>query len=201
VALRHTIDQFAIPIDPFRHLLIAFRQDQYRKRYESFNDLLGYCRHSANPVGRLVLYLGRASSQENIELSDSICTGLQLANFCQDVARDYDRGRIYLPQDDCRAAGYDDSMFATRQFNAAFHALMAEQVARAEKLLCAGKPLIARVPRTLRLEVALFASGGLAILGQIRRQGYDVWRRRPTVGKLSKLRLLLGAWRATCRLP
>jgi squalene synthase HpnC len=194
VALRHTIDAFAIPIEPFRNLLVAFRQDQYRNRHETFNELLGYCENSANPVGRLVLYLGRSATAENFALSDSICTGLQLANFWQDVARDYDHGRIYLPLADCRAAGYDEAMFARRECNPAFRKLLAAQVARAEDMLRAGEPLVGRVPGALAIDVSLFIRGGLAILAAIRRQDYDVWRRRPEVGKLTKLRLLAAAW-------
>ena len=194
VALRHTIDEFGVPIEPFQNLLLAFRQDQYRNRYETFNELLAYCRNSANPVGRLVLYLGRAATPENFALSDSICTGLQLANFCQDVARDYDRGRIYLPLDDCRAAGYDEAMFQRREFNPAFRRLLAGQVDRAEALLRAGEPLVRSVPRGLQLDVALFIRGGLAVLNRIRAQDYDVWRRRPVVSKLAKLRLFAAAW-------
>jgi squalene synthase HpnC len=194
VALRATIDQFAIPMDPFRDLLIAFRQDQYRKRYDTFNELLDYCRNSANPVGRLVLYLGRVHRPKTVAYSDSICTGLQLANFCQDVKRDYQKGRIYLPQEDCRAVGYGPDMFAGQEYNRPFESLLSGQVARAEAMLGDGKPLVELVPDWLRLEVALFIGGGLAILEQIRRQRYNVWRRRPTVGKLRKLRLLAGAW-------
>ncbi len=199
VALRHTIEAFDIPIEPFQNLLVAFRQDQYRKRYETFNELLDYCRNSANPVGRLVLYLGRAATPENFELSDSICTGLQLANFWQDVARDYGRGRIYLPLAECRAAGYDAAMFERHEFNSAFRSVLADHVARAEAMLRAGEPLVARVPRELRLDVALFIRGGLAILDRIRHQDYNVWRRRPVVSKLMKLRLLAAAWRSGIR--
>jgi squalene synthase HpnC len=201
VALLHTIDQFGIPIEPLQNLLIAFRQDQYRKRYADFNELLGYCRNSANPVGRLVLYLGRAATPENFVLSDSICTGLQLANFWQDVARDYDRGRIYLPLAECQAAGYDHAMFERREFNAAFRKLLAGEVDRAESKLRLGEPLVKRVPCDLRFDVALFIGGGLAILDQIRRLDYNVWRRRPVVSKLTKLRILASAWWQTGRDP
>ncbi len=134
VALQSTIDEFDIPIDPFRDLLIAFRQDQTQTRYETFDDLLGYCRNSANPVGRLVLYLGRCHDDRRGQLADNICTALQLANFWQDVARDYDRGRIYLPQESCRRAGYDEAMFARREFNPQFRQLLAGEVDRAESL-------------------------------------------------------------------
>jgi squalene synthase HpnC len=201
VALRHTVDEFEIPVEPFRNLLIAFRQDQNRKRYADFNELLGYCQNSANPVGRLVLYLGRAATAETFALSNSICTGLQLANFWQDVARDYERGRIYLPKVECHAAGYTEAMFERREFNAAFRKLLAHEVDRAESMLRLGEPLVLRMPRELRLDVALFIRGGLAILDQIRRLDYNVWRRRPVVSKLTKLRILATAWWQTGRDP
>jgi phytoene/squalene synthetase len=150
-------------------------------------------------VGRLVLHLGRAATVENFALSDSICTGLQLANFWQDVARDYGMGRIYIPVADCRKAGYDETMFAARAFNPAFRSLLRDQVDRAEQLLRAGAPLIENVPKFLQIDVALFQGGGLAILNAIRRQNYDVWRRRPVLGKLAKLSIFSRAvWRIRC---
>ena len=194
VALAETIEQFDIPADPFAHLLVAFRQDQRTARYETFDELLGYCRHSANPVGHLILYLGRCYDTGRAELSDSICTGLQLANFWQDVARDFDQGRVYLPQADCRRFGYDYEMFARREVNRAFRALAAYEVDRASAWLQRGLPLVEMLPRELRLDVSLFAHGGLAILDRIRRLDYDVWSRRPTLGKLDKLRILARSW-------
>ena len=194
VSLAETIQEFAIPIDPFVDLLSAFRQDQRVSRYETIDDLLDYCRRSANPVGRLVLYLARCHSADRVRLSDSICTGLQLANFCQDVAGDWDRGRIYLPQADCRRFGYTEAMFARREPNEAFRQLMIAQVDRAESLLRAGLPLIDLMPREFRLDVALFVHGGLAILQAVRRRRFDVWTRRPTVSKMQKLRLFLQCW-------
>ncbi len=194
IALGETIREFAIPIGPLADLLVAFRQDQRMTRYENFDELLSYCRYSANPVGRLVLYLGRSCDERRAGLSDSICTGLQLANFWQDVARDWDRGRIYLPQDSLRAAGYTPEMFARRQYNPAFRQLLAEQVDRAEQYLRAGEPLVELVPRALRVDVSLFVAGGLAILEAIRRIDYNVWARRPVVSKLRKFGLLLGCW-------
>jgi squalene synthase HpnC len=195
VALVPTIREFGIPIEPFRDLLVAFRQDQTCKRYETFEDLLGYCRNSANPVGRLVLYLGRCHDQRRGALADSICTGLQLANFWQDVKRDYENGRIYLPQESCRRAGYDESMFARHEFNPSFRRLLAEEVDRAESFLRAGEPLVGLVTKPLRVDVRLFVDGGLAILDAIRRIDYDVWRARPVVTKWTKLRLFFRAWR------
>ncbi len=199
VALEQTIREFEIPIEPFRDLLIAFRQDQVQTRYETFDELLRYCCNSANPVGRLVLYLGRCHDEERGKLSDSICTGLQLANFWQDVSRDYDRGRIYLPQESCRRFGYDEAMFARREFNPQFHELLKYEVDRAETCLQKGQPLVAMMPPKLRVDVRLFIDGGLAISRAIRRINYNVWQARPTVSKAAKLGLLLRAWWQTPR--
>jgi len=200
VALQPTIREFDIPIDPFRDLLTAFRQDQYCKRYETFNDLLGYCRNSANPVGRLVLYLARCHDEERGKLADSICTGLQLANFWQDVARDYDRGRVYLPKESCRRAGYDETMFARHEYNLQFRRLLSEEVDRAESYLLTGRPLVSLVPRSIRIDVQLFVDGGRAILSAIRRIDFNVWHKRPEVGKAAKLQLLVWAWWQTRRM-
>ncbi len=194
IALQETIRQFDVPADPFIDLLVAFRQDQHVTRYETTQQVLEYCRWSANPVGRLVLYLGRCHTPERARLADSICTGLQLANFCQDVARDWQRGRIYLPQAACRRFGYDEAAFARQESSDAFRQLLAAQVDEAEGWLRAGLPLAAKMPAGLRLPVALFAAGGLAILQAIRRQNYDVWAKRPTVSKFEKLQLAVRCW-------
>jgi squalene synthase HpnC len=194
IALAETIRQFDIPIEPFSDLLAAFRQDQRVTRYETFDELLGYCRCSANPVGRMVLYLGRCCTEDRAQLSDSICTGLQLANFWQDVANDWDRGRIYIPQSVCRQFGYDEACFARRECNEAFRKMLAVNVDQAEGWLRAGLPLAAQMPKGLRLPVALFAAGGLATLEAIRRQRFDVLTSRPTVSRFEKFRLLFGCW-------
>ena len=199
VALADTIERFALPPEPFEDLLDAFRQDQEVARYETIEQLLDYCRRSANPVGRLVLRLGRSATPDRVRLADSICTGLQLANFCQDVAEDWDRGRVYLPQDDCRRFGYDETMFARRECNDSFRRLLAANVDRAEEFLRAGEPLADQMPDGLRLPVALFAAGGLAILKGIRRANFDVWSHRPTVSGDEKLRLAIGCWRRSRR--
>jgi squalene synthase HpnC len=196
VALRETIRQFALPREPFEDLLSAFEQDQQQVRYETFEDLRDYCRRSANPVGRLVLCLLGERSPTAFELSDAICTGLQWANFCQDVAADWQRGRIYLPQQSCRSFGYTADDFAARRCNTAFRGLLAQEVARAERLLESGRALIGRVPDELQIPIDLFRRGGLAILRYIRRQLYDVWTRRPTVSRGQKLRLVLAAYGA-----
>lgn len=197
IALAETIWSFKIPIDSFVDLLAAFRQDQRVSRYETIDDLLQYCRWSANPVGRLVLYLGECYSAERARLADSICTGLQLANFCQDVARDWDRGRIYLPQADCRRFEYSEAMFSRRECNEAFRRLLEVEVDQAEGFLRAGLPLVDIMPRELRLDISLFIHGGLAILRAIRRRNYDVWTRRPTVSKMEKIWMIIDCW---CRM-
>ena len=193
VALGETIRDFEIPAEPFCDLLVAFRQDQLVNRYESFDDLLGYCRNSANPVGRLVLYLGRAHTAENVELSDSICTGLQLANFWQDVAVDWRRGRCYLPFERLRAQGINEQELAAGRATPALRQVLAAEVDRAERWLRAGLPLVGRVPRWLQIDLSLFIHGGLAILSAIRRAEFDVWTARPTVSRGAQLRLLSGA--------
>jgi len=194
MALHDTIREFDIPRQPFEELLSACRQDQHQTRYATFEELLGYCRYSANPVGHLVLQLGGCHNATQVGWSDSICTGLQLANFWQDVSNDYDRGRIYLPQDSCRRFGFGEDDFRRRTSTDSFRAMMQFEVERAERLLCEGLPLLPHVPNWLRVDVELFIGGGLAILAAIRRQGYDVWSKRPTVGKLEKLQLIVDVW-------
>lgn len=194
VALRETIVAFHLPREPLADLLVAFRRDQRQNRYATLTDLLSYCEKSANPVGRIVLCLGNSASPENQRLSDSICTGLQLANFWQDVKRDYDRGRIYIPQDSWQMAGWDESRFAASRFDASFRQMLKPLVADAHDRLTAGRPLVQQVHLDLRLPVRLFIGGGLAILAAIRQNGYDVWSRRPKVTPLAKLRLLAAAY-------
>jgi squalene synthase HpnC len=194
VALQQTIRQYQIPLEPFADLLVAFRQDQQVTWYENFEQLLQYCRYSANPVGHMVLHLGRCHTLERARLADFICTGLQLANFCQDVARDWDRGRVYLPRADCERFGYRRPDFASRSSSEKFRRLLAAEVDRAEGWLRKGLPLVHMMPNELRLPVALFAFGGLATLDAIRRQDYDVWTRRPVLSRMAKLRILLSCW-------
>ena len=198
VALAETVAQFDIPRQPLADLLIAFRQDQTVKRYASWDELLGYCRHSANPVGRLVLYLARRHREELLPLSDAVCTGLQLANFWQDLGRDLDIGRIYVPQQAMDDAGLTLDDFCTRQATPGFRRMMANLVARARAMLHTGWPLVGAMPGRLRITMALFIQGGLAILDAIEAQQYDVWRRRPTVGRGQRLRLLIAALAAAC---
>lgn len=190
IALKHTIQEFNIPIEPFADLLSAFEQDQSLVDYQAYTQLLDYCRRSANPVGRLVLYLAREHREENLAMSDAVCTGLQLANFWQDVARDYDIGRVYLPKEDRDRFGYTDEDLRSRRMNQAFVELMQFQVQRARSLLIEGLPLARRLPGRLQIDIELFARGGLKILDRIVAMNYCVWGRRPVVTKRDQLGLL-----------
>jgi phytoene/squalene synthetase len=132
-----------------------------------------------------------------VELADSVCTGLQLANFWQDVAADFERGRIYLPQAHCRRAGYGEEMFARLEYNPAFRKLLSEEVDRAEEYLLAGRPLVDLVPRELRHDIALFIQGGLGILERIRAADYNVWRARPKLCRWDRVKIFASSlWQA-----
>ncbi|MCC6508659.1 MAG: squalene synthase HpnC [Pirellulaceae bacterium] len=193
-ALGPTIIRHNLPKQPFDDLLSAFVQDQSTSRYDSFVELNDYCRRSANPVGRLVLGLARAADDpENLRLSDEICTGLQLANFCQDMQRDAAMGRIYAPRELWGRHGVDESMLMNARVTPQLRQMLREFVQVARGRLDAGAMLAARVPRWLALDVRLFRAGGLAILREIERQNFDVWTRRPTVSKWHKIRLLIRA--------
>ncbi len=194
IALAPTIAEFSIPIDPFLALISAFEQDQDVTEYTTYPHLLDYCSRSANPVGHLVLYLGRVFNAENARLSDLTCTGLQLANFWQDVARDLAIGRIYLPRDDRDRFHYPESDLRALRFTPAFANLLHFEVDRARALLLEGRALIPKMPEALAVDVDLFSRGGLAILDQIAARGYDVLSRRPKLGKVTKLRLLARAF-------
>lgn len=190
MALADTVREFVIPAEPFEALISAFEQDQVVNDYETYPQLLDYCTRSANPVGHLVLYLARAFNDENARLSDATCTALQLANFWQDVARDLDIGRIYLPREDRVTFGVTDVDLHARRFTPAFASLLQFEVERTRRLFDEGLPLIARMPPALAVDVDLFSRGGLAILNAIEARGFDVLTARPKLGKLTKMRLL-----------
>ena len=193
VALGPTIERFAIPPQPFEDLLSAFEQDQRVREYESFDELQDYCRRSANPVGRLVLYLCGCYSDRNAAWSDSICTGLQLANFWQDVARDFAMGRVYIPRETRRRFGYSEGDLADRVTNEPFVELMRFEVDRARRFLRGGLPLIDVLPWRLRIDIDLFARGGLRLLDRIDAIGYRVWQTRPVVTNFDFARLFFGS--------
>jgi len=194
LALQETIRASDIPQEPFLKLIEANRMDQRQRRYATYQELLHYCDHSANPVGRLVLYLFDYRDAERQRLSDYTCTALQLANFWQDVARDYRKGRVYIPQEDMERFGYTEEELGRGVVNASFRRLMAFQVDRAQELFRRGMPLIDMVRGVVKLDVALFSAGGLEVLNSIRRQEYDVLSRRPALSRGRKAWLLVSTW-------
>lgn len=193
VALAATIRACKIPKEPFADLLAAFRQDQTVTRYANMDAVLGYCRYSANPVGRLVLYACGEVSEENFRLSDATCTALQLANFWQDVRVDFAKNRVYLPQDNMRRFGVSDETIARGVATPEFRALLRYEVDYARSLFEQGLPLIGRVNRELALDLDLFSRGGLEILRAIEHRDYDVLSARPAISKRTKLGLALRA--------
>jgi squalene synthase HpnC len=190
VALRETVREFDIPQHEFSDLLIAFRRDQTITRFPTFNDVLAYCRYSANPVGHLVLYLCGYRDKERQELADYTCTALQLANFWQDVAVDYAKDRIYLPLESMTKFGVSVSDIANNQPTRQFRALLKFEVDRSRDWFDRGLPLKKMVDRALAVDIELFSRGGLAILQAIERQDYDVLTKRPVISKPRKLWLL-----------
>ena len=193
VALRGTVAKFEIPKHEFANLLTAFRQDQTTGRYETFSDLLGYCRNSANPVGHLVLYLCGYHDAERQGLSDYTCTALQLANFWQDVSVDYAKGRIYLPLEDLRRFGVNEEEIQNSENSAAFREMMRFEVGRAKEWFTQGLPLVKIVDRKLATDIDLFSRGGMEILKAIERQGYAVLDCRPSLSKAQKMKLVARA--------
>ena len=184
--LAQTAKGFDIPSAPFRDLIQANRQDQTVKSYEDIAGLIGYCSLSANPVGRLVLYVVDAATEERFELSDHICTGLQLVEHWQDVAEDFDAGRIYIPREDMDRFGVSEETIGLRRTDANFRRLMAFEVDRARKYLDAGAPLANTISGRLRLAIVAFIAGGRAALSAIERRRYDVLRQSPRPSKLRR---------------
>jgi squalene synthase HpnC len=195
VALAETIRACSIPKEPFADLLTAFRQDQIVTRYANMDEVLGYCRYSANPVGRLVLYACGEASEEKFKLSDATCSALQLANFWQDVRVDWGKDRVYLPQDDMQRFGVSDATIAAGVATDEFCALLRHEVGYARSLFAQGLPLIGMVSRDLAIDLDLFSRGGLEILSAVERCNYDVLSARPAISKGSKLAL---GFRALC---
>ncbi|HXQ24848.1 MAG TPA: squalene synthase HpnC [Candidatus Acidoferrales bacterium] len=193
IALRETIVAKSIPVAPFVDLLRAFRQDQKVNRYATWDEVLHYCRFSANPVGRLVLYVCGYRDNERQLLSDFTCTALQLANFWQDVSRDLEKGRIYIPLDALAAHGLTEADIVERHCDERYVALMKALITRTRELFAAGLPLAQRVDSTLRVDLELFSRGGLAVLDAIETSGYNTLERRPALTKTTKIRLIARA--------
>lgn len=191
VALQETIRKFDLPKEPFLKLIEANRIDQRKLRYANFGEVLHYCDHSANPVGRLFLMLYGYRDEEMFKLSDNTCTALQLTNFWQDLKRDYAIGRIYLPQDEMEKFGVSEKDLAQDKASGPLRDLMRFQVERARGYFRDGLPLLDRVSGHLKVDIALFSRGGLAILKKIEKLNYDTLSRRPTLSKSEKMRLFL----------
>jgi squalene synthase HpnC/squalene synthase HpnD len=190
VALRETIIAKNIPKQPFADLLKAFRQDQIVKCYPTWDAVIDYCVYSANPVGRLVLYLCGYRDAERQKVSDATCTALQLANFWQDVSRDLEKGRIYIPLDAAGAQGLTAGDIVERHFDDRYVRLMKDLIARTRGLFDQGMPLAKMVDARLGVDLEMFSRGGLAVLDAIEAQGYDTLHQRPSIGKGKQARLL-----------
>jgi squalene synthase HpnC len=206
VALGDTVRRHDIPAEPLLDLIDAFEQDQRVNRYETFAEVVDYCRRSANPVGRLVLYLCGYRDAERQRLSDATCTALQLANFWQDVRRDLvDRDRIYLPAEDMRRFGVSETDLheGIRQGRGseAYLRLLAFEVDRTAAMFDEGDGLLPLLDGAVRAQVSLYGKGGRAVLAAIRAQGYDTLARRPSIGKWQKGRLVLSALTARLLAP
>jgi squalene synthase HpnC len=188
--LRTIIRQHVLPISPFYALLSAFKQDVITTRYQNFADLLDYCNRSANPVGEIMLHLYRAASPENIRDSDAICSALQLINFWQDVAIDWQKQRIYLPQEDLLAFGIEEQQIADGRADLAWQKLMLFQTDRARRMLISGSPLCKRLPGRIGWELRFVVQGGLRILERLDQIKGDVFTKRPKLGKFDWLVIL-----------
>ncbi len=191
VALRETADRFEMPMELFHNLLKAFRSDVTTHRYETFDEVLSYCENSANPIGRLILLLFNYRSEATMELSDFICTALQLTNFWQDVSVDLEKDRVYIPLEDIREFGYSEEELFQRRYSQAFKDIMGYQVERTEQLFREGRPLLLQVGKDLRMELRLTWNGGIRILKKIEQADYDVLTRRPALSFYDKATLLL----------
>lgn len=193
--LAQTITSHNLPLQPFHDLLSAFSQDVITTRYDTFADLLDYCRRSANPVGILMLHLYEVSEAQAFRESDAICTALQLINFWQDVAVDWGKNRIYMPLEDLKQFGVSETDIANGNAGDSWRRLMQFQVDRARAMMLSGAPLALRLPGRIGWELRLVVQGGLRILERIEAVNGDVFRRRPKLGLFDWLRM---AWRAAC---
>lgn len=179
--LAGVIKEHQLPLALFEDLLDAFTQDVTKTRYADFPDLLKYCQRSANPVGRLLLRLYRAETPQNLKYSDAICTSLQLINHWQDVAIDWRKGRIYVPQEDLLRFSVGEAQIDAGRADQNWQALMRFQVERARRLMLEGAPLGRRLAGRIGLELRMIIAGGMRILEKIEGVGYDVFRRRPVL--------------------
>lgn len=201
--LATVIYEHDLPLQPFYDLLSAFKQDVHTKRYDDYPALLDYCTRSADPVGRILLHLYQEQREDSIRMSDAICTGLQLTNFWQDVAIDWLKDRVYIPQQELLRFELNEHFIAqsvtgqprSPSAQHAWQALMRAQVKRARQLLTSGKPLCNRLPGRINLELRLIIQGGLRILEKLEQVQFDVFQRRPVIKKQDSLLLFVRALR------
>jgi squalene synthase HpnC len=179
--LAATIRHHELPLDAFADLLSAFAQDVTQQRYADLAEVLDYCRRSANPIGRLLLKMFQRATDENIRWSDQICSALQLVNFWQDVAIDYAKNRVYLPQDEMRRYGVTEVHIAEQRCDEAWRGLIRLQIERARGMLLEGAPLGRTLPGRIGLEIRATVQGGLRILEKLERAQYDMFRQRPVL--------------------
>jgi squalene synthase HpnC len=198
LALADVVARYQLPTGLLLDLLAAFRQDVTKTRYANFEELLAYCRLSANPVGRLLLHLFSEATEQNLQHSDDICSALQLANFWQDFGEDLrDRNRIYLPLDELHRAGLDEAKLTAREQHPALHRLLAEQIARSEAMIRRGMPLGGRLRGRFGVEIRVTVLGGLAVLRAAGRRT-DCYA-RPVLGRRDRLAMLCGGLLPTRR--
>jgi len=189
-ALKNTIDEYNLSPKNFHHLLIAFNMDVGKKRYINFDEVLGYCFYSANPVGRIILEFFNIRDSKSMEYSDAVCTALQLTNFYQDVAVDFQKERIYIPQNEMLKFGVDEKTFQLKENNDNFRQLLYFQVKRAGELFAEGRKLIERLPRRLKYQISWTILGGEKILNKIEKINFNVLNERPVLSKFDYLRLM-----------
>lgn len=191
MALKNTIDAYKLTPKYFSDLLSAFKQDVIKKRYENFDSVLDYCRRSANPVGRIILELFDIRDNESVEYSDAVCTALQLTNFYQDTAIDFQKNRIYIPQNEMLEFGVSENTFELKTGNGNFTRLLEFQVERTQELFNKGRKLVPRLPKQLRFQIRLTILGGEEILKKIKSTGYNVLNIRPKLSKIDYVKLFI----------
>jgi squalene synthase HpnC len=190
-ALANTIQVRNLTVENFYNLIKAFRQDVIKNRYKNFDEVIDYCKHSANPVGRLILELFDIRNEEAFYFSDKICTALQLTNFLQDFSIDYKRGRIYLPQDEMDMLQINEKLFEDKENNHKLKQLVKSNVDRIQNIFDEGKKLFPLLSGRLKVEIIWTVAGGEEILDQIRKNDYNVLKNRPELSKARMVRLLL----------
>jgi len=190
IGLANTVHNQELTSLNFKKLLIAFRQDTTKKEYETLDELLNYCANSANPVGRIILELYQIKDDRANYYSDKICTALQLTNFLQDVSTDYEKGRIYLPQEYINKHNVDVSIFKTKKMGTSFQTLIRDEVQKVRELFCEGEKLLPHLPFRLKQQIKWTIRGGIGILTKIENIHYDVLNHRPTFSKIDLVKLL-----------